>query len=729
MLFVCLYLFLTACNTPQRSIRNPYANALIKETSLYLRQHAHNPVNWQAWQNETQTSDSRLRLISIGYAACHWCHVMERETFSDTSVANLMNAHFTNIKIDREERPDIDNVYMRACQLTKETGCGWPLNVIALPDGKPVWVGTYTPKAEFLETLNYFIKAKHDDLDKLKAYAEQFHKAILSNSRVAIQNPIANIPSVFDPKDVPFAIDNVLKTTDFNNGGQIGIPKFPMPVVFDFLLSQNLTTNNNPTQDSKLETQNEKILRGVKLTLDKLANGGIYDQIGGGFHRYAVDSLWQVPHFEKMLYDNAQLISLYSHAFQLTQMEHSDKVGNKDYEKVIRQTMAFVKQNWLSKEGGFYSSYDADTEGGEGEFYTWTKSELDKILGQNATFFNNFYENTEGGNFEKGRNILYTKKNLTTVATLFGLTEQSAKITLDSCKNALLKNRNQRPKPNLDDKIITSWDALMLKGCVNAYRALGDKTYLRMALQNADFITQKLMDKNGKLKRHFTKGKAQGTGFLEDYAYTLQAFLSLYEITFNEKWIYEADKLTAYVLQNFEDKQSAFYHFSENNSSTLIARPLTLTDDVLPNPNGIFAQNLQHLGILLDKKAYLDKAEAMLKAVYKTAILDGQTAYYVSWAKLFQSTIKPPFEVAIVGQEAAQLREELARHYLPNVVILGQITEGGKKMSDVGFGISGQLPLLENKFQKGQTWIYVCENKACKLPVKTVKEALKLLGY
>jgi uncharacterized protein len=690
-----LFLFLTAC-TPVKSLKNApiFTNELIKETSPYLLQHAHNPVNWTAWNDNNPKKDNLL-LISIGYAACHWCHVMERETFSDTAVAKVMNAHFTNIKIDREERPDIDNLYMSACQLTKESGCGWPLNVIALPDGRPVWVGTYALKTNWLTTLNYFINAEQNERPKLEAYAEQLKQGIQNFGQLkSVENT-----AQFDAKDVPFVVENCLKTIDFNNGGQLGMPKFPMPAFWDFMISNfRFQISDVATQSPKPNMQNRNILRGVNLTLDKMANGGIYDQIGGGFARYSTDSLWQVPHFEKMLYDNGQLVSLYSHAFQATEKP--------PYEKIVKQTLAFVADKWLSTEGGFYSSFDADTEGSEGGFYTWTKREIDSILGDKASIFNDFYGITEGGNFENGQNILSVKKS-----------EKISEIeNLNNLKRRVLNARNKRPQPNLDNKILTAWNSLMLKGFIDAYKAFGDKKYLDIALRNGEFIANKMLKSNGQLSRNYSANKTAVNAFLEDYAFTIQAFIALYEVTFDEKWLQKAQLLTDYVLNNFEDKTTGFFNFNENNKTQLAARPIILSDDVMPNANATFAVVLNHLGALLEKENYTKKAHSLLQNIHETAILKGNSANYFTWCKLFLDVVNPPFEVAIVGENAGQLRSELMRYYLPNTLILGGYTEGS-------------LPLLESKLKKGETYIYVCQNKACKQPVKTVAEALKLLKF
>ncbi len=701
--FLSAFLTFLSCCTFAQQIKQPplYTNALIKETSPYLLQHAHNPVNWVAWNDKTlelSQKEQKLMLISIGYAACHWCHVMERETFSDTAVANLMNQNFINIKIDREERPDIDNVYMTACQLTKGNGCGWPLNIIALPDGRPIWTGTYTPQKEWLETLDFFLKAKQNELPKLEAYAEQLKQGIQNMGQL---KPAQNTTN-FDEKDSRFIVENILKTLDFENGGQKGSPKFPMPALFDFGLAIS-DFGNMQTADRNPKSETRNILRGVTTTLDKIANGGIYDHLGGGFARYATDSLWQIPHFEKMLYDNGQLVSLYSHAFQVTKKPL--------YEKVVRQTFDFVEQNWLTSEGGFYSSFDADSplglgsEGGEGDYYTWTKREIDSLLGNKALVFNDFYEITEGGNWEAGKNILRTKK----------VQDDRNFAELNDLKVVLLKARNKRPAPNLDNKILTAWNALMLKGYIDAYKAFGEQKYLDIALKNAHFIEQKMLQTDGRLNRNYSKNGQAINGFLEDYAFTIQAFTALYEVTFDEKYLLLSQKMLDYVLAHFEDKTTGFFNFTENNNTQLVARPINFSDDVIPNANATIALSFNQLGSLLEKKAYSEKAVFMMQKMYETAITNGQSAYYHTWCKLFLNIVQPPFEIAIVGKDSKKLRDELMHYYLPNVVILGGNTEG-------------VLPLLEGKLKQGETYIYVCQNKACKKPVKTVAEALKLLN-
>jgi uncharacterized protein len=696
LLIFCL--MLESCATKiKREINFPtteFSNELNKETSPYLLQHAKNPVNWWAWNDkslEKAKKTERLMVISIGYAACHWCHVMEHESFEDTAVARVMNKNFINIKIDREERPDIDNIYMSACQLTNENGCGWPLNVITLPNGQPIWVGTYLPKKEWLQILAFFVKAKATEPEKLTAYAAQLTQGIQAAGALEATKTTAT----FDKKDLPFVVANIIEQLDLEKGGKKGSPKFPIPGVYEFLLKYNQTE------------QSEKTLKAITTTLDNMANGGIYDHLGGGFARYSTDSDWKVPHFEKMLYDNAQLISLYSHAWQVTK--------NSTYEKIVRETMIFIEKTWISKENGFFASLDADSKEGEGALYVWKKAEIDKILGKNADIFNEYYEVTTSGNWENGENILHRRKNLSEIAKKYEKSEASIQKIIEAGKAILLTTRNLRAAPNLDDKILTGWNALMLKGCIDAYRAFGEPKYLELALKNAQFIVKNQLQTDGRLNRNYKNGKSSVNGFLEDYAYTMTAFNALYEVTFDETWLRHSEKMANYAIQHFQDAKSGMFYFTSDLDNALIARNMSFSDDVLPNYNSTFALALLDLGTRFDEKKYLDIAQNMMQNRYKTTITDGYSFFYYHWATLFMNLVHPPFEVAIVGEKSSNKRDSLLPIYLPNVLLLGGKTEG-------------TLPLLKDKLQKDDTYIYVCRNKTCKLPVKMIYE-VRMMKY
>ncbi len=650
-------------------------NNLGDEKSEYLRQHAQNPVHWNAWRTDVLQKaliSNQLMIISIGYSSCHWCHVMERETFSDSTIGHFMNTHFTNIKVDREERPDIDQMYLKACQLLNGSSCGWPLNVIALPDGSPVWIGVYLPKEKWSEILNYFLKAYEQNPKKLQNYAQQLQKGV--------QNAYA-LPTERDTTlqmDISKSIQHIKNNLDLKQGGLIARNKFPTPALFNFLLEISVLERDSIAQQA------------VTLTLQKVAHRSLYDVLGGGFGRYTTDSLWNTPHFEKMLYDNAQLISLYSHAYQSTQ--------NIDYQNVIKQTIEFAQREWLDSTGCFYASSDADADAKEGDYYTWTKAEIDKILGSKSELYCQYYGVTATGNFESPKNILIKSNN----SNLNHLK------TIEDCNKILFKVRRKRIAPHVDKKILTGWNALMVTALANAYNALGEPNYQQIVLKNAHFLVKERMNIHGQLKR-----TDDLNGFLEDYAYTIQAFLKVYEMTFDEKWLQKSAQLADYVLTHFQDAKSDLFGSSEGDS-TFYFREVPVTDGVLPSPNAVFALALQQLGTLLDKPIYLKKASKMFETMHSLLDNSQQSVFYYEWCKGVYQQKKPPIEVAIVGKKALQLRQALAKQYLPNTYLLGST-------------VPSSLELLNNKFKKNETWIYVCQNKACKQPVQTVEAALKLL--
>ena len=490
-----------------------YTNELIKESSPYLLQHAHNPVNWYPWGEkalEKAVRENKPIIVSIGYAACHWCHVMEHESFEDEEIATYMNDHFICIKVDREERPDIDQVYMNAVQLITGQG-GWPLNCITLPDGRPVYGGTYFNKKQWLHLLKQLDAFINQEAEKANEQAITLTKGINSTEYIQLNNNKTQ-HSISDLEDI---FNHWQPNIDFINGGSKGAPKFPLPIGIQFLL------------DYHCLTKSEEALKAFTTTLDKMANGGIYDHIGGGFARYSTDAIWKVPHFEKMLYDNAQLVSLYANAYQFTKNEH--------YKTIIIETLEFIEREMTSNEGGFYASLDADSEGVEGKFYVWDKVELDQLLGLDAILIQEYYNVTSAGNWE-GANILYTTTNDPEFAANHNISTQTLHAKLMHAKKKLLQIRDKRIRPALDDKILTSWNALMLKGYVNAYNVLGDEKYLATALKNADFIINNCMDQDGKLNRNFKNGQSTINGFLDDYAFTIGAFIDLYQSTFDKKW-------------------------------------------------------------------------------------------------------------------------------------------------------------------------------------------------
>ena len=688
--------FLSSCG--QSHTKNPHSppmqhkhtNQLINESSPYLLQHAHNPVNWYPWGEEALAKakkENKLIIVSIGYSACHWCHVMEHESFEDEDVAKFMNDHFIAIKVDREERPDIDQVYMNAVQLITGKG-GWPLNCITLPDGRPIYGGTYFPKSQWLNMLTQVSEFVKQNPDKAEEQAQLLTKGIQSQERIYINPEEAE----FTLNDLNTIFSNWKGNIDYTHGGHKRAPKFPLPIGYQYLLYHNYLS------------QDKDALQAVTTTLNKMADGGIYDQVGGGFARYSTDEIWKVPHFEKMLYDNAQLVSLYSAAYQKTRDPY--------YKIIVKETLSFIQRELTSENGGFYSSLDADSEGIEGKFYVWKKSELQNILGKKADLIIDYYSITENGNWENGDNILFKTNSDKKIADKYKITESVLTERISEAKYLLLQERENRIRPGLDDKILTSWNSLMLKAYIDAYRSFDNKEYLLAALKNAEFIISKMKSKDNRLYRNYKDGKASINGFLDDYAFSISAFTALYQATFEEKWLIHAKRLANYAMNHFNDKNSQMFFYTSDIDPALIARKMDVSDNVIPSANSEMAKNLFVLGHYFHNDDLIKKSRAMLNNVKQNANDGG--AYYANWDILMAWFVSEPYEVAIVGNDFEAIRKEFDKHYLPNVFL-----SGGKN--------EGTLSLLESKLIKNQTTIYVCKNKECKLPTTDIKIALKLL--
>ncbi len=664
-----------------------HTNALINETSPYLLQHAHNPVDWVAWNDESLArakKEQKLMLISIGYSACHWCHVMEHESFEDSTVAAFMNEHFVCIKVDREERPDVDQVYMSAVQLMTGRG-GWPLNCFALPDGRPLYGGTYFPKEQWMDVMEKVSGIWENDREKALEYATNLTKGIKESELIQRNAGKAE----FTSEEVRTDVQKWKLDFDNREGGPNRAPKFPLPNNYEFLLRYAFLNDDG-------EVKNH-----VALTLEKMAFGGIYDQIGGGFARYSVDAIWKVPHFEKMLYDNAQLVSLYSEAFQATK--------NPLYKEIVDQALAFIHREMTSDEGAFYSALDADSEGEEGKFYVWKEDELKSTLGKDLDWVKDYYNINQKGFWEHGNFILLRDETDVEFAKSKGWSVAELKQKVTAANTLLLKERSKRIRPGLDDKQLTSWNALMLKGYADAYRVFGTEAYIQAALKNADFILKKQRTKDGGLWHNHKQGRSTINGFLEDYCFTIEAFISLYQATFDRKWLDEADALAQYTIAHFHDAETGMFFFNSNSDAQLIARKMELTDNVIPSSNSSMAKGLFYLGHYLDRKEYLDISEQMLHNV-KPSLSQG-ASWYSNWLELMLHHTHPFYEVAMVGPEAETKRAEMEQHYHPNKLLAGGETENG-------------LPLLENRAVQGETRIYVCVDKACQMPVREVGEAV-----
>ncbi len=684
-----LFLFLFACKAQNHEeMKNPN-NHLSGSDSPYLLQHKDNPVNWYPWGDEALAkakAENKLLVISIGYAACHWCHVMEHESFEDSVVAAVMNRNFVSIKVDREQRPDIDNIYMTAAQMITGRG-GWPLNVIALPDGRPVYAGTYFPKEQWIKFLKYFSKMWKEEPEKLIEQAEKVTAGIQQSEQL----PMVTVKGEFGKEDLDNIWEKFEKHIDPVRGGRRGAPKFPMPDNWEYLMEYAALEDNTPAA------------RAVETTLDAMARGGIYDHVGGGFARYSTDDQWHIPHFEKMLYDNAQLVSLYSHAWQWKKKAR--------YREVVYETLAFVNRELRSPEGGFFSSLDADSEGEEGKFYVWTAGEIRELLADDAPLFMDYYDVQDRGNWEDGKNVLRVDENLEDVASRYKISVEKAKEIIERSKKKLLEARSQRVRPGLDDKVLTAWNALMLEGFTDAYLAFAEPEFLEAALVNARFLEKNMMGEDYRLLRNYKDGNASIPAFLDDYALLINAYIKLYEATFDEHWLENAQGLAGYAREHFFDSKSGLFFYTSDKDPSLIARKTEVSDNVIPSSNSAMAMALFRLGQYYYNDDYLAMAEQMLHNV-KEQILQ-QPPYFSNWARLLLLQVHPPYEVAITGPGAHDMMLKLAAHYLPDVLFSGAEKESS-------------LELLKDKFRTELT-IYVCQNKACRKPVHTAEDALKQL--
>lgn len=666
-----------------------YTNHLISEKSPYLLQHAHNPVDWYAWGDEAfkkAKQENKLVLISVGYSACHWCHVMEHQCFEDEQVAELMNKYFVNIKVDREERPDVDHVYMTAVQLMTQHG-GWPLNCFVLPDGRPIYGGTYFPKEQWMQLLSNLANLHQTDKQKVEDYADQLTAGIKQSDELFSASPDES--SVINKDTIEKAALVFQKRFDTKNGGSIGAPKFMMPNNYMFLLQYGHLTNN------------EAILNHVHFTLQKMAHGGLYDQLGGGFARYSTDEQWKVPHFEKMLYDNAQLISLYSEAFRQNK--------NPLYKQVVYQTIAFVERELTSPEHGFYSALDADSEGVEGLFYIWTKEELQSILKKDFDVFADYYSVNEIGYWEHDNYILLRNLPETEVALKHQISVDELDKIISVSKEKLLAERSKRVRPGLDDKIIASWNGLMCAALCDAYGAFNEDKFLQLAIKNANFIRQKLIDDTGSLTRCY-KDKAYIDAFLEDYAFVIDAYIKLFSITGNEAWLGIAELMTKHTLINFFDENKNIFYFSDKNTNALISKKIEMHDNVIPASNSQMAKNLFTLSKITGNIEYESVSKNMLNHVAEE--IGNYPSGHSNWAILALKQAFPFYEVCIVGKAVDEFRQELKEHYIPNAIFVYSKT-------------ASNIALLRERYKNDDTLIYVCQNHTCSTPVKTINEALK----
>jgi len=688
--FLLLMTMISSCNSQTSKM----SNNLIKETSPYLLQHAYNPVNWNPWNKkylEQAQKENKLVVISIGYSSCHWCHVMEKESFEDSLVASIMNKKYISIKVDREERPDVDQVYMNAVQLMTGSG-GWPLNVVTLPDGRPIWGGTYFPKDQWINALTQISELYDKEPERFINYANTLEKGIKSLDIIKT-NDEKELTSIELDKHIGSLVNKI----DAKNGGFSGAPKFMMPNNIHFLLRSAYQNNDSAT------------LKLVNLTLTKMAYGGIYDQIGGGFSRYSTDEKWHIPHFEKMLYDNAQLISLYSDAYLIS--------NNELYKNVVYETINFVLRELRNSNGGFYSSIDADSkslkgEEKEGAYYVWKEDELKKLLKDEFIVFSEYYNINNYGYWENNNYVLIKNKSDIAFAKAHKISKEELSKKINTWKKILINARGKRSRPNIDDKILTSWNGLMINAFIDAYRVFKDDNFLDMANSSAEFIVKNMKKSDGGLYHSHKDGKSKINGYLEDYGSTIKAFLNLYENTLDEKWLNISNNLMEYTYENFYDFETNMFYFTSKLDDELISRTIEYRDNVIPSSNSIMANNLFKLSLYFDNKKYFNSSQQMINNIRDQIEL--YPSGFSNWMNLILNINKNFYEIAIVGDNAIKKIKELNENYLPNKIIIGSLE-------------SNPLPLLKNRFVEGETYIYVCVNKACKMPVKTVKEALELM--
>ncbi len=666
------------------------ANLLLHESSPYLLQHAHNPVNWLAWNETTLAlakSQNKLMLISIGYSACHWCHVMERQCFENKEIAQLMNKYFICVKVDREERPDIDALYLQAVQLMNGQG-GWPLNCFTLPDGRPVYGGTYFPPEQWIAILENLQHLFETNVSKMEEYAQKLAQGLTQSQ---IYSPKENKTT-----DLKYLLQKCLekwkKSFDHEYGGSLQVPKFPMPVNYLFLL---LYAHNHKEHD---------VLQHVYLSLVKMSQGGIFDQVGGGFARYSTDGKWKVPHFEKMLYDNAQLISLYSKAFLIQQ--------NETLKETIEGCISFINYKMKGAKGEFFSALDADSEGIEGLYYIWKKDELQRLITHNYALFTDYYSIHNEGYWEHNAYILWRTQTDEAFCNKHQISAHDLKSLKQNWQKTLLTQRNKRIPPALDDKALCSWNAMMIEAYVNAWLALQNKDYLTIATACAQFLVSHMESNNNSLYHVYRNEKAHVNGFLEDYAFTSKAFIELYAATGVEYWLICAQKYVEYAIANFYDQSDGLFYLNSHADDALVARQKEIYDNVIPAANSVMAHVLFSLSIYFEDEKYSQMAQRMAALFYSEIEQFGSA--FANWAHWVLKFNEPIYHIALPLKDFEQ-----------NVALIAQ----ANKINTFTFALnnSSVLPFINDNKQGSK--FYLCVNHVCKLPFNNMHQLLTALSY
>lgn len=676
-----------------------FTNRLIEETSPYLLQHAHNPVNWHPWSEEAlelAKNGNKPILVSIGYSACHWCHVMERESFEDEGTANLMNEHFINIKIDREERPDLDHIYMDAVQAMTGSG-GWPLNVFLTPAGKPFYGGTYFPpkrafnRPSWQEVLVGVAEAFTQRRHEIDAQAENLTEHLLQANSFGISTPSET--NFFTKEKNEETFTSIMKNADPKWGGFGRAPKFPQSFTIQFLLRfQHLAGNKEALQQAL-------------LSIDKMIDGGIYDQVGGGFARYSTDNEWLVPHFEKMLYDNALLVSIISEAYQITQAGR--------YLEIIEETIGFIEREMMHSKGGIYSALDADSEGEEGKFYVWNYEEVKSVLKDDADIFCDFFDIKPAGNWE-GKSILWRQKNEEAFCSEKNISLPQLKLIIQRGKKLLLETRNKRIRPQTDDKILLSWNALMNTALSKAFAATGNEKFRDLAIGNMEFLLNNFSKNDSDEFYHsWKKDMARHPAFLDDYAFLVQALIHLQEITGNPGYLEKARVLTEQVTRDFSDDSTDFFFFTNKSQADVVVKKKEVYDGAQPSGNAVMADNLYRLGLYFDNSNWREQSARMISSL-GNAIIRYPTSFGV-WACLLQEITSGTHEIAIVSKDAQDVLKQVLKRYIPHKVMM------------IGNDKSNAYPLLSGKEKKEETMLYLCRNYTCEKPVSTVDELTDLM--
>ena len=688
-----------------------HTNRLINETSPYLLQHAHNPVDWYAWGPEAldkAKAENKPILLSIGYSACHWCHVMEHESFENPRIAALMNEHFVNIKVDREERPDLDHIYQNVVQMLTGQG-GWPLTAFLTPNQEAFYGGTYFPPEDrygrpgFPRLLQSIAEAYHQRPGDVTRSVEQIRQGLQKLASVEAHT------GTLTPTLLENAARGSANHVDMVHGGFGTQPKFPNPTNLEYLLRFWYATGN------------ENFLNMVKLSLEKMAQGGIYDQLGGGFHRYATDTHWLVPHFEKMLYDNAQLLPLYIALYQITQEPL--------YERVARETLAYIKREMYHAEGGFYSTQDADSEGEEGKFFVWKKAEVDAHLGAESRLFCRDYDITEAGNWEHGNNIPHLTVSLSQLAMMFNREHdlEGVRTSLAAAKKTLFDLREQRVKPFRDEKILTAWNGLMLSGLIPAYTVLGDTEALDMARTTIAFL-QRHMWRQGRLLRTYKDGQAKLNAYLDDYAFFAAALLDMFEATFDRAYFEMAETLTTTMLDEFWDDDQGAFFFTGKSHETLINRTKSAFDQAIPSGNAIATKTLLRLYHYTGRDAYLQRAGQALQLFAPS--MQQQPFGLGAMLNVLDWYLRKPQEIVVVGDPAGADTQALLRaihaRYLPNKTLV-QIDPQHLERD------LAALPLLRDLLANktpidGKATVYICHDFTCSLPLTDADQVAAYLA-